>query len=86
MEGYILRDLERLSGIDHRTLVRRWIEPGLLVGGRRSGRGPYLRWLFDLTLVQNFLRAHSNELRPKSRADTRWVTLVHEPARDGLVP
>jgi hypothetical protein len=40
MEGYSLRDLERILGVDHRTIVHRWIEPGLLVGRRWSGRGP----------------------------------------------
>src|SRR6266542_2484953 len=31
MLGYSVRDLERILGVDHRRIVRRWIEPGLLV-------------------------------------------------------
>ncbi len=59
MEGYTLRDLERVFGMDHRTIVRRWIEPGLLVGRRWSGRGPHNGWLFDRATVDAFGRARS---------------------------
>jgi hypothetical protein len=58
MEGYSLRDLERLFGMDHRTIVRRWIEPGLLVGRRWSGRGPHPGWFFDAMVVVAFSRNH----------------------------
>ena len=40
MEGLSLRDLERIFGVDHRTILRWWVGPGLLVGQRWSGRGP----------------------------------------------
>jgi hypothetical protein len=40
MEGLSLRDLERIFGMDHRAIVRWWIQPGLLSGRRWSGRGP----------------------------------------------
>jgi hypothetical protein len=40
MGGPSLRDLERIFGMDHRAIVCWWIQPGLLVGRRWSGRGP----------------------------------------------
>lgn len=40
MEGFSLRELERVFGIDHRTIACWWVTPGLLVGRRWSGRGP----------------------------------------------
>jgi hypothetical protein len=58
MEGYSLRDLERIFGVDHRTIVRDWIEPGLLVGRRWSGRGPHSGWLFEPATVDSFFRSH----------------------------
>jgi hypothetical protein len=58
MEGYSLRDLERIFGVDHQTIVRRWIEPGLLIGRRWSGRGPHKGWFFAPQTVEAFVRAH----------------------------
>jgi hypothetical protein len=39
MNGLSLRDLERVFGVDHRTIIRSWITPGLLAGDSWSGRG-----------------------------------------------
>ena len=40
MEGLSLRELERIFGVDHRTILQAWVGPGLLHGRRWSGRGP----------------------------------------------
>jgi hypothetical protein len=40
LHGISLRELERITGVDHRTIVRVWIGRGLLQGERWSGRGP----------------------------------------------
>src|SRR5215207_1522765 len=30
MQGFSLRELERVFGVDHRTILRAWVKPGLL--------------------------------------------------------
>jgi hypothetical protein len=40
VETITLRDIERVFGVGHRTVVRDWIGGGLLTGRRRPGRGP----------------------------------------------
>jgi DNA invertase Pin-like site-specific DNA recombinase len=79
MEGYSLRDLERIFGVDHRTIVRRWIEPGLLVGRRWSGRGPQQGWLFQRSDLEAFVRSLSSGVRIPQ---TRRRFYPHSYARD----
>ncbi len=58
MDGLSLRDLERLFGLDHRAIVRWWVEPKLLAARRWSGRGPHCGWLFAPADVETFIRQH----------------------------
>jgi hypothetical protein len=58
MEGLSLRDLERIFGMDHRAILRWWLELGLLVGRRWSGRDPHRGWLFDIAEVTSLIREH----------------------------
>ncbi len=58
MDGLSLRDLERLFGLDHRAIVRWWVQPKLLTGRRWSGRGPHRGWLFAPADVERFIRQH----------------------------
>src|SRR5262249_46748189 len=55
-EALSLHDLERLFGVDHRAISRTWIDAGLLVGTRRTGRGPHDGWLFTADEVERFIR------------------------------
>jgi hypothetical protein len=56
--GFSLRDLERLFGVDHRAIVRRWIGPGLLPARRRRGRGAHDGWLIEADDLDAFVRTH----------------------------
>jgi hypothetical protein len=58
MNGLSLRDIERIFGLDHRTILRWWVEPGLIPGRRWSGRGPKHGWLFDIHDLEHFIREH----------------------------
>lgn len=54
--GWSLRDLERFAGVDHRVIVRWWIEPGLLRARRWDGRGPHAGWWIDVAEIERFVR------------------------------
>jgi len=58
MNGLSLRALERIFGLDHRSILRWWVDPVLLVGRRWSGRGPARGWLFEMPDVKQFIREH----------------------------
>ncbi len=58
MNGLSLRALERIFGLDHRSILRWWVDPGLLAGRRWSGRGPAPGWLFQMPDVNQFIREH----------------------------
>lgn len=54
--GMSLRDLERLFACDHQSIVRHWVETGLLRARRWSGRGPHPGWWFEPADVERFIR------------------------------
>jgi hypothetical protein len=57
-QGLSLRDVELLFHLDHRSVVRCWVEPGLLKARRWSGRGPNAGWWFESSDVEAFIRAY----------------------------
>lgn len=57
-DGFTMRDLEHIFGVDHRVIRRWWIEPGLLPATRWDPRGPHERWLFTTADVERFIRDH----------------------------
>ena len=54
--GWSLRQVELLFGVDHRAIVRWWVEPGLLPATRWAGRGPHAGWWFDEHDLDRFIR------------------------------
>jgi hypothetical protein len=58
-EGLSVHDLERIFHVDHRAILRWWVEPGLLAGRRWPGRGRRVGWLFTTEVVQAFVRQHA---------------------------
>lgn len=54
--GYGLGELERIFKLDHRAIVRNWVNPGLLAGKRWKGRGPNEGWWFEPSEVERFVR------------------------------
>lgn len=54
-QGWSMRDLERVFGVSHHTIVRHWITLGHLVGTRWSGRGPNAGWWFDRSEIERFV-------------------------------
>lgn len=58
VHGLSMRDVERLFRVDHRAILRWWVEPGLLVGTRWDGRGPEVGWWFEPSDLERFVREH----------------------------
>ncbi|MEW6048205.1 MAG: hypothetical protein AB1609_17300 [Bacillota bacterium] len=57
-KGMSLTEMERLFGLDHRAIVRHWVDTGLLAARRWSGRGPHPGWWFEPADVERFIREH----------------------------
>lgn len=54
--GFGLGDIERNFRLDHRAIVRCWLEPGILHGRRWAGRGPFDGWWIEPAEVERFIR------------------------------
>jgi hypothetical protein len=79
--GYSLRDLERIFGTAHHTILPCWVDPGHLAGRRWQGRGPNPGWWFDGAEVERFVREtgwlyHLDKMQPGHRL-TRLAQVVH---------
>lgn len=57
--GYSQRQLEQLFGVDHRAIVRWWIEPGLLKAQRCRPRGPHAGWHITRSHLEAFISEHT---------------------------
>lgn len=56
VRAYGLIEIERIFAVDHRVIVKHWVEPGHLAGRRWAGRGPNQGWWFEPAEVERFVR------------------------------
>lgn len=79
--GYSLRELERVFGTAHHTILPCWVEPGHLTGRRWQARGPHPGWWFERSEVERFVREtgwlyHLDKMQP-GHPLTRLAQLAH---------
>lgn len=80
-QGLSMGDVERIFRYDHRAIVTRWIQSGLLRGERIRGRGPHAGWLFQPTDVEQFIREHVWAYDWRHMAPGRWRSLAEISSR-----
>lgn len=56
--GWSMRAAERLFRVDHRAIVRNWVDTGELNATRWDGRGPNSGWWFNESDIEHFIRTY----------------------------
>jgi hypothetical protein len=64
VEAISLRDVERVFGVGHRTIVRDWIRGDCSLPSDDQAGVPHLGWSFDRTEIEAFIKAHVYVLNP----------------------
>jgi hypothetical protein len=58
VECISLRDIERVFGVDHRTVVRDWIGGDFSLASADAEGDPHLGWSFARTEIEAFIRTY----------------------------